>query len=105
MLTDTALKALKPQEKKYKVTDRDGMYVLVMPTGAITFRYDYRLNGRRETLIIGRYGRAGVSLARAREKLIDAQRAIQEPYRCLGRWPEIQPDALSAIDGPTHAGA
>ena len=78
MLTDTALKALKPQEKKYKVTDRDGMYVLVMPTGAITFRYDYRLNGRRETLIIGRYGRAGVSLARAREKLIDAQRAIQE---------------------------
>ncbi|SFK13037.1 hypothetical protein SAMN05444581_102278 [Methylocapsa palsarum] len=29
MLTDTALKALKPQEKKYKVTDRDGMYVLV----------------------------------------------------------------------------
>ncbi len=78
MLTDTALKALKPQEKKYKVTDRDGMYVLVMPTGAITFRYDYRINGRRETLIIGRYGRAGVSLARAREKLIDAQRAIQE---------------------------
>jgi len=78
MLTDTALKALKPQEKKYKVTDRDGMYVLVIPTGAITFRYDYRLNGRRETLIIGRYGRAGVSLARAREKLIDAQRAIQE---------------------------
>jgi len=78
MLTDAALKAMKSQEKKYKVTDRDGMYVLVMPTGAITFRYDYRLNGRRETLIIGRYGRAGVSLARAREKLIDAQRAIQE---------------------------
>lgn len=78
MLTDAALKAMKSQEKKYKVTDRDGLYVLVMPTGAITFRYDYRLNGRRETLIIGRYGRAGVSLARAREKLIDAQRAIQE---------------------------
>ena len=31
MLTDTALKALKPRDKKYKVTDRDGMYVLVMP--------------------------------------------------------------------------
>lgn len=38
MLTDTALKALKPRDKKYKVTDRDGMYVLVMPTGAISFR-------------------------------------------------------------------
>jgi hypothetical protein len=78
MLTDTALKALKPREKKYKVTDRDGMYVLVMPTGAISFRYDYRLNGRRETVILGRYGPAGLSLARAREKLIDAKRAVQE---------------------------
>lgn len=27
MLTDAALKALKPQDKIYKVTDRDGMYV------------------------------------------------------------------------------
>lgn len=78
MLTDTALKALKPRDKKYKVTDRDGMYVLVMPTGAISFRYDYRLNGRRETVILGRYGPAGLSLARAREKLIDAKRAVQE---------------------------
>ena len=78
MLTDTALKALKPRDKKYKVTDRDGMYVLVMPTGSVSFRYDYRLNGRRETVILGRYGRAGLSLARAREKLIDAKRAVQE---------------------------
>jgi hypothetical protein len=54
------------------------MYVLVMPTGAISFRYDYRLNGRRETVILGRYGPAGLSLARAREKLIDAKRAVQE---------------------------
>ncbi|SKA31465.1 tyrosine-type recombinase/integrase [Consotaella salsifontis] len=78
MLTDTALKALKPRDKKYKVTDRDGMYVLVIPTGAISFRYDYRINGRRETVILGRYGPAGLSLARAREKLIDAKRAVQE---------------------------
>lgn len=78
MLTDTALKALKPRDKKYKVTDRDGMYVLVIPTGAISFRYDYRVNGRRETVILGRYGPAGLSLARAREKLIDAKRAVQE---------------------------
>lgn len=46
--------------------------------GAIVFRYDYRLNGRRETLTLGRYGPDGLSLARAREKLIDAKRAISE---------------------------
>jgi integrase len=54
------------------------MYVVVQPSGAIVFRYDYRLNGRRETLTLGRYGPDGLSLARAREKLIDAKRAISE---------------------------
>ncbi|BDD68186.1 integrase [Sphingobium sp. TA15] len=78
MLTDTAIKALKPQKKLYKVSDRDGMYVVVQPSGAIVFRYDYRLNGRRETLTLGRYGPDGLSLARAREKLIDAKRTISE---------------------------
>lgn len=78
MLTDTAIKALKAQRKLYKVSDRDGMYVVVQPSGAIVFRYDYRLNNRRETLTLGRYGPEGLSLARAREKLIDAKRAISE---------------------------
>lgn len=78
MLTDTAIKALRSQKKLYKVSDRDGMYVVVQPSGAIVFRYDYRLNGRRETLTLGRYGPDGLSLARAREKLIDAKRAISE---------------------------
>jgi len=78
MLTDTAIKALRAQKKLYKVSDRDGMYVVVQPSGAIVFRYDYRLNGRRETLTLGRYGPDGLSLARAREKLIDAKRAISE---------------------------
>ena len=78
MLTDAAIKALRPRDKMYKVTDRDGMFLLVSPTGALTFRFDYRLNGRRETVIIGRYGPTGVSLARAREKLIEAKLMIQE---------------------------
>ncbi|WP_137010105.1 tyrosine-type recombinase/integrase [Aquitalea aquatilis] len=76
MLTDTKLKNLKPQEKLYKVADRDGLYVAVSPAGTVTFRYDYRLNGRRETLTIGRYGPAGLSLAAAREALIEAKKDI-----------------------------
>jgi len=50
------------------------MCVTVSPTGTVTFRYEYRLNGRRETLTIRRYGPAGISLALAREKLIDAKK-------------------------------
>jgi integrase len=78
MLTDAGIKALKPKDKLYKVVDRDGMYVVVNPSGAVVFRYDYRLNGRRETLTLGRYGASDLSLARAREKLIDAKRVILE---------------------------
>ena len=55
MLTDRELSALRPREKQYKVADRDGLYVVVFPTGTKTFRYDYRINGRRETLVVGRY--------------------------------------------------
>lgn len=78
MLTDTALKYLKPRQKLYKVADRDGMYVAVAPSGQVSFRYDYRLNGRRETLTIGRYGPGGVSLAKARERCLEAKKAVAE---------------------------
>jgi hypothetical protein len=44
----------------------------------LVFRFDYRINGRRESLTLGRYGATGLSLARAREKLIDAKRSISE---------------------------
>ncbi|SFJ71786.1 site-specific integrase [Bradyrhizobium sp. Gha] len=85
MLTDAALKSLRPKEKPYKVTDRDGMYAHVSPKGSISFRLDYRLNGRRETVVFGKYGPDALSLARAREKCIDARRAIGE-----GRSPAIE---------------
>lgn len=78
MLTDTELKHLKSKEKPYKVSDRDGMYVYVTTAGSISFRYDYRINGRRETLVIGKYGRDGISLAIAREKCLDARRMVRE---------------------------
>ncbi len=76
MLTDVALKRLKPKEKLYKAVDRDGMYVAVTPAGGVTFRYDYRLNGRRETLTLGRYGEDGISLAEAREACIEARKQV-----------------------------
>src|ERR1700752_1911196 len=88
MLTDLALKHMKPRDKFYKVADRDGMYAAVAPSGQITFRYDYRLNGRRETLTIGRYGTGGLSLSAGRglcgggRKLVAAgQSPAQEKQR------------------------
>jgi hypothetical protein len=76
MLTDTQLKNLKPTGKLYKLVDRDGLYVAVTPSGVVSFRYDYRLNGRRETLVLGQYGPEGLTLGEAREKLIEAKKEI-----------------------------
>ncbi|WP_187370253.1 tyrosine-type recombinase/integrase [Aggregatibacter actinomycetemcomitans] len=78
MLTDSKIKSLKPKDKLYKVADRDGLYVSVTPAGTITFRYDYRINGRRETLTIGKYGADGINLAEAREKLMIARKQVGE---------------------------
>jgi integrase len=79
MLSDGTLRGLKPEAAAYKVADRDGMYVTVSPKGTITFRLDYRLNGRRETLTVGRYGSSdGISLLMARERCMEARRAVAE---------------------------
>ena len=37
MLTDAALRNLKPKDKPYMVTDRDGMYAYVLKSGVISF--------------------------------------------------------------------
>jgi hypothetical protein len=52
-LPDKELKNLKPRAKLYKVTVRDGMYAAVTPTGVVSLRYQYRVNGRQQVLTIG----------------------------------------------------
>lgn len=76
MLTDTKLRTLKPKDKEYKVADRDGLYVQVLTSGTLSFRYNYRLNGRGETVTFGRYG--VITLAQARDKLDEAKKLIAE---------------------------
>ncbi|MBV8030629.1 MAG: tyrosine-type recombinase/integrase, partial [Betaproteobacteria bacterium] len=54
----------------YKLYDRDGLYLYVTPRsarhpkGAKSWRFDYRLNGKRETLVIGRYPEISLDQAR-----------------------------------------
>ncbi|MFU2114862.1 Arm DNA-binding domain-containing protein [[Pasteurella] aerogenes] len=49
-----------------------------MTSGTIIFRYDYRINGRRETLTIGKYGTDGINLVEARERLMIARKQVSE---------------------------
>ena len=94
MLTDMKLKALKPTGKIYKVADQQGLYVAVTRTGVVSFRFDYRVNGRRETLVIGKYDSTigakksreldeldygmSLSLAEARLLLTRAHRLVEQ---------------------------
>ncbi len=64
MLTDTKIKAAKPRERAYKLGDRDGLYLHVAPSAARSWRFDYRLAGKRETLVIGRYPDVSLEAAR-----------------------------------------
>jgi hypothetical protein len=99
MLTDAALRNLKPKDKPYKVTDRDGLYVYVLKSGTVSFRYNYAINGRQETLVLGRYGPSGLKLSEAREKLFEAKKSL-----AAGKSPARQKGAAAARSraGPAH---
>jgi integrase len=60
------LRALKPTGAIYKVADQQGLYVAVTRTGVVSFRFDYRINGRRETLVLGQY-EPGLGAKKSRE--------------------------------------
>lgn len=73
MLTDTAIRNAKPQDKFYKLSDSAGLYLLVKSTGKY-WRMDYRFVGKRKTLAIGVY--PAVSLVDARKKRDQARELL-----------------------------
>jgi integrase len=75
-LNHTALQALKPKEKDYSVTDRDGLVIDVLATGSMIWRYRYRIDGKRRKLTIGPYPEIG--LADARKKRNEAAQLVAQ---------------------------
>lgn len=52
MLTDAAVRRIKPREKAFKTQDMHGMYLLVQPGGGRYWRWDYRHAGERGTIAL-----------------------------------------------------
>lgn len=71
--SDAAVRNLKPRETPYKVSDFDGLFVLVKPTGARLWRFKYRIGGKEKLLSIGPYPETSLAEARARR---DAARSM-----------------------------
>lgn len=77
-LTDTAIRQTKPRDKAFKLTDGQGLFLLVQPTGARLWRLKYRFDGKEKLLALGAYPAVSLAVARrrcnaARELLADGQ--------------------------------
>ena len=66
MLTDSAIKALKPEDKPRKTADRDGLYLLIKPNGTKLWQQSYRFAGKQKVLSHGIYDTVTLSKARAK---------------------------------------
>lgn len=54
-LSDVAIRNAKPKEKPIKLFDRDGLYLLVKPSGSRLWRLKYRIAGREKLISLGSY--------------------------------------------------
>ncbi|WP_183529537.1 tyrosine-type recombinase/integrase [Yoonia ponticola] len=64
-LSDIKIRNLKSSDKAYKVSDFEGLFVLVKVSGAKSWRFKYRIDGKEKLLVIGDY--PAVTLAKARQ--------------------------------------
>lgn len=65
-LTDTQIKALKPEAKARKHADEKGLFLLVTPSGGKLWRLKYRVDGKEKLLALGVYPEVSLKAARAR---------------------------------------
>lgn len=73
-LTATEIKAARPKEKAYKLSDGGGMYLEVFPNGTKSWRLKYRIGGKEKRVVFGVY--PTVTLAEARTKRDEAKRIL-----------------------------
>ncbi|HGE8301160.1 TPA: tyrosine-type recombinase/integrase [Serratia marcescens] len=73
-LTDVKVRSAKPADKAYKLTDGEGMHLMVHPNGSRYWRLQYRFDGKQKMLALGIY--PSVSLSGARQRRDEAKRHI-----------------------------
>ena len=75
-LTDKLIKSITPKEKAVRYFDGNGLYLEVSPKGGRWWRLKYRYAGKEKRISLGTY--PTVSLKEARERSIDAKRALEK---------------------------
>ncbi|RXK05391.1 tyrosine-type recombinase/integrase [Halarcobacter bivalviorum] len=75
-LTTTEIKNFKPKDKQYKKPDGRGLWLVVRPTGAKYWRYDFKYGGKNLSMSFGVYPEVG--LKEAREKRSAARELLSK---------------------------
>lgn len=65
-LSDVKVRTAKPEAKAYKLTDGEGMVLLVHPNGSKYWRLRYRFGGKENMLILGKYPEVSLADTQAR---------------------------------------
>lgn len=65
-LTDTKLRAAKPDRKPYKIFDTGGLFIKVTPTGGKLWRFRFKYCGKEKLMTLGGYPEVGLIEARRR---------------------------------------
>src|SRR5205807_8145148 len=73
-LSDAAARNAKAKSKPYKLSDGEGLFLLVMPSGSKYWRMKYFFRGKEKTLALGVY--PDVPLADARDSRAQARRLL-----------------------------
>lgn len=75
-LTDIKVRTVKPLDKPFKLTDGEGMHLLINPNGSKYWRLQYRFGGKQKMLALGVY--PTVTLADARKRREIAKKMISD---------------------------
>ncbi len=76
MLNNTQIKHAKPKGRQYRLSDGNGLNILITPKGKKTWVYRYRFNGKENTATLGHY--PAVPLQEARLKRAEARELLNQ---------------------------
>ncbi|HEY4364911.1 MAG TPA: tyrosine-type recombinase/integrase [Bryobacteraceae bacterium] len=95
-LSDVKARNAKPRVRRYKITDAEGLYLLVTPAGGKYWRLKYFFEGKEKLLALGIYPNVSLAEARDGQRRAQANLAAGKDPNDLKRDTKLQASATRA---------
>ncbi len=82
-LSESKVRAAKPQAKRYRLTDGAGLVLDITPAGKKVWRFRYQRQGRDVAVTLGEY--PAITLLEARQAALDLKRSGTDPRAAAAR--------------------